>query len=94
MAPGHSSQARSEPWPRAEEEEGYEFDASRADTLDDMNILELQVRVVVSGIPETVWAPVYQDVGAPAIDPAAVRPDVSALADRSEPDQSWPLGLA
>jgi hypothetical protein len=59
-----------------------------------MNILELQVRVVVSGIPETGWAPVYRDVSAPAIEPAAIRPDVSAVADRPEPDQSWPLGLA
>jgi hypothetical protein len=59
-----------------------------------MNILELQVRVVVSGIPETGWAPVHRDVNAPAIDAVPIRPDVSALADRSEPDQSWPLGLA
>jgi len=59
-----------------------------------LNILELQVRVVVSGIPETGWTRAYGDVNEPAIDPVAIRPDGSALTDRSEPDQSWPLGLA
>lgn len=55
-----------------------------------MNILELQLRVVISGVPESGSAPTLLDRSIPAFELlSAVPPDLSAPPDRSEPEPGW-----
>ena len=62
-----------------------------------MNILELQVRVVISGVPESGPGPTLLDWTGPALDLLAavprhstLPPDRNAAPERADVDQGWP----
>lgn len=55
-----------------------------------MNILELQLRVVISGVPESGSGPTLMDWTIPVFELlSAVPPDRAASPDPSEPDPGW-----
>ena len=55
-----------------------------------MNILELQLRVAISGVPERGSSPTLLDWTGPVCELlSAVPPDLSATPDPSEPDPGW-----
>jgi hypothetical protein len=56
-----------------------------------MNILELQLRVVISGVPESGSGPTPLDLSIPAFDRLlAVPPELSPPPDHTEPEPGWP----